>query len=151
MSSPAKTARVFQNGRSRAIRIPKEFEVDADEVEISRQENGDLIVHPLPRTSLLAWLRSLDPLEPHEWLPEVEDDWPEPVDLGFSPDEPVGNAVRENGLVFQKLVDRDSNWRWQLLDAGCRILAQSADSYPSEADCDAAIDVIRQAWLVRAA
>ncbi|WP_271025253.1 hypothetical protein [Rhizobium sp. RCAM05973] len=34
-SQVIKIAQVFNNGRSRAIRIPKEFEFDADQVEIS--------------------------------------------------------------------------------------------------------------------
>ena len=35
-------ARVFQSGNSQAVRLPKEFRVDADEVEISRE--GDAII-----------------------------------------------------------------------------------------------------------
>ena len=35
-------ARVFQSGNSQAVRLPKEFRLDADEVEISRE--GDAII-----------------------------------------------------------------------------------------------------------
>lgn len=36
------TARVFQSGNSQAVRLPKEFRVDTDELEIFRR--GDEIV-----------------------------------------------------------------------------------------------------------
>lgn len=36
------TARVFRSGNSQAVRLPKEFRLDSDEVEISRR--GDEIV-----------------------------------------------------------------------------------------------------------
>jgi len=41
------TSRVFMNGNSQAVRIPAEFRLDTDRVQISRNEAGDLIVHPL--------------------------------------------------------------------------------------------------------
>ncbi len=89
MSSPTKIARVFQNGRSRAIRIPKEFEFDADEVEITRDDKGHLHIQPLRPKSLMAYLATLEPLSPEDWLPETEDPPPEPLDFDFGDqDEP---------------------------------------------------------------
>jgi antitoxin VapB len=41
------TTRVFSNGNSQAVRIPAEFRLDTDSVHISRNEQGDLIIHPL--------------------------------------------------------------------------------------------------------
>ena len=35
------TAKVFWSGRSQAVRLPKEFRVDGDEVRIHRQGNRD--------------------------------------------------------------------------------------------------------------
>ena len=35
-----KTARIFQSGNSQAVRIPKEFQMEGDEVEIQRKGNG---------------------------------------------------------------------------------------------------------------
>ena len=81
-----KIAQVFNNGRSRAIRIPKEFEFEADQVEICMNENGDLVVHPVKRKSLLELLASLEPLSEEDWMPEIEDYPPEPVDLGWDED-----------------------------------------------------------------
>jgi antitoxin VapB len=39
--------RVFNNGNSQAVRIPAELRLDADRVLIYRNEQGDLVLHPL--------------------------------------------------------------------------------------------------------
>lgn len=41
-------SRIFVNGNSQAVRIPQDFRLDANRVEITRTESGDLIIHPLP-------------------------------------------------------------------------------------------------------
>jgi antitoxin VapB len=79
-----RTARLFRNGRSQAVRIPKEFEFEGDEVLIERDEDGRLILEPVKRkVSLLEALSKLEPLPEEDWLPEIQDYPPEPVDLGF--------------------------------------------------------------------
>ena len=35
-----KTARIFRSGNSQAVRIPKEFQMEGDEVEIQRKGTG---------------------------------------------------------------------------------------------------------------
>ncbi len=42
------TARVFMNGRSQAIRLPKEFRVTGDEVTLKRVPEGILLVERDP-------------------------------------------------------------------------------------------------------
>jgi antitoxin VapB len=42
---PQAIAKVFMNGRSQAIRLPKEFRVDTSEVYISREEDR-IIIRP---------------------------------------------------------------------------------------------------------
>ena len=42
------TARIFWNGRSQAIRLPKEFRFDGDEVTI-RRDGERVILEPLPK------------------------------------------------------------------------------------------------------
>jgi antitoxin VapB len=37
-------AKVFQNGRSQAIRLPKEFRVDSDEVYLKKTPEGFLVI-----------------------------------------------------------------------------------------------------------
>ncbi|MDP1606074.1 MAG: AbrB/MazE/SpoVT family DNA-binding domain-containing protein [Rhodocyclaceae bacterium] len=41
-------SRLFMNGNSQAVRIPREFRLDAARVEIRRTADGDLLIHPLP-------------------------------------------------------------------------------------------------------
>jgi antitoxin VapB len=37
-------AKVFRTGRSQAIRLPKEFRVEADEVHLKRTDEGFLVI-----------------------------------------------------------------------------------------------------------
>ncbi len=37
-------AKVFKNGRSQAIRLPKDFRVDADEVYLKRTPEGFMVI-----------------------------------------------------------------------------------------------------------
>ena len=57
-----RNARVFRNGRNQAIRIPREFELLADEVLI-RKEGNTLVIVPVQKSSLLAMLAGMDPLD----------------------------------------------------------------------------------------
>jgi antitoxin VapB len=52
-----KIAKVFWSGRSQAVRLPKEFRVDAREVRIRRQRNA-IILEPTPA----SW----------DWLDKIE-------------------------------------------------------------------------------
>jgi antitoxin VapB len=40
----SQTAKVFRNGRSQAIRLPKDFRVDADEVYLKKTPDGFLVI-----------------------------------------------------------------------------------------------------------
>lgn len=51
--------RVFNNGNSQAVRIPAEFRIDTDRVSISRNEWGDLVIHPLRTARGAALLDAL--------------------------------------------------------------------------------------------
>lgn len=44
-----RTARLFRNGRNQAVRLPREYEIDAEEVYIRRQGDSILLT-PKPRT-----------------------------------------------------------------------------------------------------
>lgn len=41
-------SRVFMSGNSQAVRIPAEFRLSSDRVQIRRTPEGDLIIHPCP-------------------------------------------------------------------------------------------------------
>lgn len=53
-----KTAKVFRSGNSQAVRIPKEFHLEDDEVEIRR--TGDSIVLRPKKRTWAALFESLD-------------------------------------------------------------------------------------------
>lgn len=53
-----KTAKVFKSGNSQAVRIPKEFHIEDDEVEI-RRRGKSLVLEPRKR-SWSALFASLD-------------------------------------------------------------------------------------------
>ena len=71
--------RLFMNNRSQAVRIPKEFELPGDEVVISRQSDGSLLVRPSVR--LDALLATLPPLAAEDRLDEPPELQAEDVDL----------------------------------------------------------------------
>jgi antitoxin VapB len=57
-------SRVFMNGNSQAVRIPAEFRLATDEVQISRTPDGDLLIHPCPPQRGQALLDALAGFEP---------------------------------------------------------------------------------------
>ncbi len=54
------SAKVFKNGRSQAIRLPKEFRVSSSEVRLTRVAGGILISEDDPWDSFAAGCRELD-------------------------------------------------------------------------------------------
>ena len=48
-STQPRTARLFRNGRNQAVRLPKDYEMDAEEVYIQR-DGEKLIITPKPRS-----------------------------------------------------------------------------------------------------
>jgi antitoxin VapB len=53
-----RTAKLFKNGRSQAVRLPAEFRFEGDEVQIRRDpETGDVILSPLNK-SFADWLEA---------------------------------------------------------------------------------------------
>jgi antitoxin VapB len=69
-----RTASLFRNGRSQAVRIPKEFEFEGDEVLISRDAKGNLILEEVKKKpSLLEVLATLKPLAPEDRFPDIDD------------------------------------------------------------------------------
>jgi antitoxin VapB len=63
--------RLFRNGRNQAVRIPREFELNADEV-VMRREDDRIVIEPIRRQSLLATLATLSALD--ETLPDLDHD-----------------------------------------------------------------------------
>ena len=70
--------RLFRNGRNQAVRIPREFELPGEDA-VMRKEGDRLVIEPAPPRSLLAVLRSLQPIE--EDFPAIEELPHTPVEL----------------------------------------------------------------------
>lgn len=78
MTTAARHARLFRNGRNQAVRIPREFELAADEVLIYREDRR-LVIEPVERQpTLVQVLASLVPLD--EDFPEIDDPPTKPED-----------------------------------------------------------------------
>ncbi len=79
LARSVRQARLFRNGRNQAVRIPREFELAAEEVVVYRDQNR-LILEPVDRTpSLAEVLARLSPLD--EEFPVIEDPPVEPEEI----------------------------------------------------------------------
>jgi antitoxin VapB len=58
--SKGDTAKLFQNGRSQAVRLPREFRFEGDRVRIRRVGNG-VLLEPMIQDPK-EWFRKLDEL-----------------------------------------------------------------------------------------
>ena len=56
---PVTVSRVFMNGNSQAVRIPQEFRLTTSRVEIFRNADGDLVLHPVCANRGIALLDAL--------------------------------------------------------------------------------------------
>jgi antitoxin VapB len=78
-----RTASLFRNGRSQAVRIPKEFEFEGDEVEIRKEADGSIKLIPKRRErspkEIVEWLRG-QPQLTEEDFPDISDDDMLPLD-----------------------------------------------------------------------
>ncbi len=61
------TARVFKNGRSQAVRLPREFRFEGDRVRVRRAGRGVLLEPML--TDVSAWFAELDRLADEPFMP----------------------------------------------------------------------------------
>jgi len=55
------TAKIFNNGGSQAIRLPKEFRFDVDEVYISKRDK-ELVIKPKPKMTWKKFFETHDPV-----------------------------------------------------------------------------------------
>jgi antitoxin VapB len=60
--SSERHVKLFKNGRSQAVRIPREFELPGEDA-IMRKDGKRLTIEPAPPKSLLAVLATLSPIE----------------------------------------------------------------------------------------
>ena len=73
------TAKVFVTGNSQAIRLPKAFRLDSEEVWISKSTDGILTIQPKPKKDALeAFLAELRTAPQTEEFLQPRDDAPRP-------------------------------------------------------------------------
>jgi len=83
-ATKSRTVSLFKNGKSQALRIPKEFELDAKEAKITRAKNGTLTITPIEKEKtfaefLIEWAKE-DLTEEERTMPEIEDLPLKPID-----------------------------------------------------------------------
>lgn len=64
----ATTAKLFRNGRSQAVRLPREFRFEGDRVRVRRAGRG-VLVEPM-FTDVSAWFAELDRLAAEPFMPD---------------------------------------------------------------------------------
>ena len=62
------TAKLFRNGRSQAVRLPKDFRFPGDEVRVRRVGTG-VLLEPVT-TDVDAWFRRMDELRDPSFMKE---------------------------------------------------------------------------------
>ena len=62
------SAKLFRNGRSQAVRLPREFRFEGDQVRIRRVSGGVLLEPIIPNAA--AWFAALDALNAEPFMPE---------------------------------------------------------------------------------
>ncbi|MYC81338.1 MAG: AbrB/MazE/SpoVT family DNA-binding domain-containing protein [Acidobacteria bacterium] len=77
--NPARRVRLIRIGRDQAVRIPREFEMNADEVLISREGDRLVVVAVQKPLSLAEVLSRLKPID--EDLPNCADPATKPQDF----------------------------------------------------------------------
>ena len=61
-------AKLFKNGRSQAVRLPREFRFDGDRVRVRRAGRG-VLIEPVLK-DVAAWFADLDRLGAEPFMPE---------------------------------------------------------------------------------
>ncbi|MCU0830397.1 MAG: AbrB/MazE/SpoVT family DNA-binding domain-containing protein [Rhizobiaceae bacterium] len=68
-----KRVRVFKNGRSRAVRLPKEFDVKGDEVDLTLKPDGTVLISRVLQNSLSDYLKTAEPWTGGDFVPDDSD------------------------------------------------------------------------------
>lgn len=80
-------AKLFKNGRSQAVRLPREFRFEGDRVRVRRSGRG-VLVEPV-FTDVSAWFAELDRLGSEPLLPDGRQQPPAPPRDVFDEDVPA--------------------------------------------------------------
>ena len=80
-------AKLFKNGRSQALRLPREFRFEGDRVRIRRAGAG-VVVEPMVN-DVVEWFATLDRFASEPFMPEGHLQPPTPVRDVFDDDLPA--------------------------------------------------------------
>ncbi len=83
----ATTAKLFRNGRSQAVRLPREFRFEGDRVRVRRAGRG-VLVEPM-FTDVSAWFAELDGLAAEPFMPDGREQPRTPSRKVFDDDVPA--------------------------------------------------------------
>ena len=83
----ATTAKLFRNGRSQAVRLPREFRFEGDRVRVRRAGRG-VLVEPM-FTDVSAWFAELDRLAAEPFMPDGREQPRTPSRKVFDDDVPA--------------------------------------------------------------
>jgi len=76
------TVSIFKNGRSRAIRIPKEFELEGDRAVMVLQPDGSILMRTAVTAGLINYLQQAEAWDGEDFLSGDEDVGPlQEIDL----------------------------------------------------------------------
>ena len=81
------TAKLFKNGRSQAVRLPRELRFEGDRVRVRRAGRG-VLVEPM-FTNVAEWFAELDRLASAPFMPEGRHQPPSPRRDVFDDDVPA--------------------------------------------------------------
>jgi antitoxin VapB len=81
------TAKLFRNGRSQAVRLPREFRFEGDRVRVRRAGRG-VLMEPM-FTEVSEWFAELDRFASDLFMPEGRRQPPTPERDMFSDDVPA--------------------------------------------------------------
>ena len=81
------TAKLFMNGRSRAVRLPREFRFEGDHVRVRRTGRG-VLVEPV-FTDVSEWFAELERLATESLMPQRRQQPPAPKRDVFDGDVPA--------------------------------------------------------------
>ncbi len=80
-------AKLFRNGRSQAVRLPREFRFEGDRVRVRRAGTG-VLVEPM-FTNVADWFAELDRFASDPFMPEGRRQPPTPARDVFNDDVPA--------------------------------------------------------------
>lgn len=81
-STRVREARLFRSNKMQVVLIPADFEFATDRVTIQR--DGDhLIIAPVRGRNLLDVLAEMEPLQPEDWLSEIDETLLSAKDVDF--------------------------------------------------------------------